>query len=178
MKFSTLKTLPIGTRVIFADSWDIYPICIVPAGTTGVIVDQNKDFTAILPDEANDGLDEWSGQIHVSQLSDDWPESPIALDDMEALKAEGASMLFWGSNGFEFWETGGGCTAYALQLDGDAFVLVTGEGGTEPPLLDGEKVLIGYYDDGSSFDGDEDWAYTFDDALKAVQALIEKHKTD
>ena len=181
MKFDQLKTLDVGTRVLFADSLDIFPICVVPAGTVGVVARQTSDFTAIRPEPAiEDLVDEWNGEIHLSQLHDDEPESPVVLDELSSLKAEQDSMMKFGAAGFEFWETGGGCTAYGAHLGGPlgAHLIVTAADDTQPPMDPNGEIEVGYYDDFENFDGDVERATGFDAAIARANMLIEKHKDD
>jgi hypothetical protein len=61
--------LPNGTRLQFEDTHDIYPYCIVPAGTLCTIRDNNLNETLesidLLPDdkEVRAALREWDGCV-------------------------------------------------------------------------------------------------------------------
>jgi len=82
-----LSAVKEGTRVVFVDSHDIYPYCVVPEGTTGIITEQGLNeiwcILSVLPD--NDTiraeLKEWDGNIQFSPRNDDsWDlPSPLAL---------------------------------------------------------------------------------------------------
>ncbi|HEX6826114.1 MAG TPA: hypothetical protein VF077_07330 [Nitrospiraceae bacterium] len=66
--WNELATLPVGTRVVF-DDFDIYPYCIVRAGTAGTITrnDLLDSFPIlyVLPDDpaVREALSEWQGQV-------------------------------------------------------------------------------------------------------------------
>jgi hypothetical protein len=71
-----------GDRVRFVMPWDIYPYCIVPAGTVGTVTevsDEQNGMVLVLPDDTDirDTLAEWDGAIQVWALEDE-DECPIA----------------------------------------------------------------------------------------------------
>ncbi len=89
-------------------------------------------------------------------------------------------MTYFGERGFEFWQTGGGCTAFGCRLDDDrTYVLLSDEDGCNPPV-NGKPVLVGIYkddDDGDPVlhDGVTVTVATFDEVMPAAESLIAKH---
>lgn len=72
-----------GNRVRFIDDWDIYPYCIVPAGTVGTITEvteRENGMVFVLPDntEIREILKDWDGAIQVWALEDE-DECPIEV---------------------------------------------------------------------------------------------------
>jgi hypothetical protein len=71
-----------GDRVRFITSWDIYPYCVVPAGMTGTVIENDwaQDMLCVLPDdqELRAILKEWDGWIQFYQMEDD-EESPFEI---------------------------------------------------------------------------------------------------
>ena len=68
LTWQELAKVPVGARVVFVTSWDIYPYCIVDEGTVGT-VRANKDNTWVLPDneDIKATLKDWDGDIQLSQ---------------------------------------------------------------------------------------------------------------
>lgn len=72
-----LSALPKGTRVRFAQPWDIFPETIVAAGEEGVIEEQGLNeiyqTIGILPDnpKIREALQEWHGEILLYMTPDD-----------------------------------------------------------------------------------------------------------
>jgi hypothetical protein len=80
------------------------------------------------------------------------------------------AMTYFGERGFEFWTTGGGGTAFAARV-GKCYVLLTDEGGMDPPK-EGEPVHIGIYSDDLGEGIDYATAASFDEAVEKANALI------
>jgi len=87
---------------------------------------------------------------------------------------EDAAMEFFGKAGFEFWQTGGGCTAYGRSLDvgNDAYVLITDEDGGCHPIDEASPVMVGFYDNGHHFDGNTVTVTGFQAAVDAANRLV------
>ena len=95
------------------------------------------------------------------------------------------SLTFFGLAGFEFWNTGGNCTAFGRRIDDtkddSPYVLVTVaenyDGDWMPeamhPTDDDTDLAVSYFDD----DNDDTWVvvHSWDDAIKAANDLIAKH---
>ena len=64
-----LSKVPDGARVVFAEPHDIFPECLVPAGTRGTILrnylNEMHNQISILPDDQGlrDALKHWNGEI-------------------------------------------------------------------------------------------------------------------
>ena len=87
------------------------------------------------------------------------------------------ALEFFGTAGFEFWQTGGGCTAFGRSINetGEAYVMVTDaidEGFA--PTDETTRLLVGFYDEDENFDGDYAEVTSWQDAVDAANALIEK----
>src|SRR6516225_760209 len=85
-----LSKLADGSRVVFTTSWDIYPECIVPQGTTGTVVENGlNELQAILllavdDEKVTEALRQWNGRVEFYKNThfQDWDEqSPLALAD-------------------------------------------------------------------------------------------------
>lgn len=85
----------------------------------------------------------------------------------------------FGAAGFELAHTGGGCTAWRLDL-GECFILITDSGGTDHRLGDGYAAdparadcwLIGLHlNDGEYSDGDE--AATAVEAIAVARRIVD-----
>jgi hypothetical protein len=67
-----LSRLKDGTRVVFAEDWDIFPICMVPKGTTGSVVENGLNeiwcllLVAVDDDKIREDLREWDGRVTLS----------------------------------------------------------------------------------------------------------------
>lgn len=88
------------------------------------------------------------------------------------LDKEQKAMTWFGERGFEHWETGGGCTAFARHLDdGKHYVMLTDTDGASHPV-EGDKVLVGIY----SEDVSEGLAYavvdTFEGAIEKANEFV------
>lgn len=68
--------------------------------------------------------------------------------------------------GFEVWPSGGGCTAYILELSGTMYALVTDESGRDVPMTFDSKTVLGLYE-WVGTDCYERWAGTYP-TLKAM----------
>jgi len=86
---------------------------------------------------------------------------------------EDYALTYFGERGFEFWTTGGGGTAFAARV-GECYVMLTDEGGMDPPV-EGQSVLIGIYSDSLGEGIAYETAETFEEAVAKANALIEKH---
>jgi hypothetical protein len=90
LTWAQLREVPWGTMLVFPGDWDIYPYCIVPAGTRAVVTDNHladaKDGCIyLLTDnaEVTRELKEWSGCVQFNPMNDghSWDdESPVALE--------------------------------------------------------------------------------------------------
>lgn len=69
--FELARDLVPGSRVKFVTSWDIYPECVVPAGTLGTVKDTGLNEIwgglLVLPDDADlrNALASWNGEIQL-----------------------------------------------------------------------------------------------------------------
>ena len=90
MTWSELRDAPFGTKLVFPNEWDIYPYCVVPAGTKAVVarnrLASDEHIIALLTDNdhVHDSLREWNGCIEFAPMNDGYTwsdESPVALDD-------------------------------------------------------------------------------------------------
>lgn len=87
MSWTALRALPVGTRVRFTEAWDVWPHCVVEAGTLGEIKESNEDGVWVLTNDVNvtEALrPEWDGQVQlypfgVSHGSDNEPEFDIEV---------------------------------------------------------------------------------------------------
>jgi hypothetical protein len=84
LKWKELREVPFGTSLRFAEAWDIFPYCIVQAGTRCVMVEHADDVILVLPEDAKvrKTLGEWDGCVQFAPINDgdDWDDSsPIAL---------------------------------------------------------------------------------------------------
>jgi hypothetical protein len=92
LTWTELAALPADTRVEFPEGHDIYPHCIVPAGTTGTIVsnDLNEIFAMLSVRVENfdvqQALKEWNGNVEFAPKNDGvWDQpSPLALRSVDA----------------------------------------------------------------------------------------------
>lgn len=86
------------------------------------------------------------------------------------------ALTFFGEAGFEFWETGGGCTAFGRNLDGgnDAYILITAEGGGYHPDDNDRTLWVGYHD-ADTIDGELEVVEGWTEAVEAANRLVEKH---
>ena len=90
---------------------------------------------------------------------------------MNATVNDEAALTFFGELGFEFLETGGGCTAFYYRMDDDKhYLLVTAADDSRHPYDDDKRVRIGLYDE----DGEVDSRIgeTWDEARAAAIAMI------
>lgn len=85
--------LPLGTRVRFVQDWDIFPHCVVPAGTIAIVRGEADHgsywFCRLFPENAPQvakALVEWQGEIQLTpfdghaDVGDTWSEpSPLKL---------------------------------------------------------------------------------------------------
>lgn len=61
-----------GTRVRFAQDWDIFPECVVPAGTLATVVNNSlNEITSEMhvladPLEIRRALEKWDGEVYLS----------------------------------------------------------------------------------------------------------------
>ena len=87
---------------------------------------------------------------------------------------EDHAMTYFGERGFEYWPTGGNCTAFAKHLDdGKHYVLITDEDCTAP--IAGKVIIVGLYNDDNLVNGVHETAASFDEAVTKLNALIEQH---
>jgi len=82
------------------------------------------------------------------RLLDNQGWSTLVLDPGEA-----DVNILWMRRGFDAWETGGGCMAWRMDLDGDRYLMVTDEDGFTLPDCPDAPVLVGMY---KGEDGEED----------------------
>jgi hypothetical protein len=70
--FELSSEADVGTRVVFVEAWDIFPECIVPAGTMGIVTQNGLNEIwgglDVLPDDPQlrATLDLWGGNICLS----------------------------------------------------------------------------------------------------------------
>ena len=88
------------------------------------------------------------------------------------------ALEFFGTAGFEFWQTGGGCTAFGRSINetGEAYVMVTDaidEGFA--PTDETTKYLVGFYDEDKNIDGNYIETDTPQSAVNAANALSGEH---
>ena len=86
MTWQELRDAPIGTKLVFPDSYDIYPYCIVPVGAKAVLTERDEECIYLLTDsaEVTEALAEWDGCVQFNPMNDgyEWTdESPVALAD-------------------------------------------------------------------------------------------------
>jgi hypothetical protein len=93
-----LSAVKDGTRVVFAQAWDIFPECTVPAGTLATVKENSLNEMQpgmwVLPDDESIRLalaDDWEGNVHLYNIDlkthadepdSGWDQpSPLALPD-------------------------------------------------------------------------------------------------
>lgn len=71
--WSEAAKLAEGTKVAFVDDWDIFPLCVVPAGTVAEVKYNNLNDVAepvlwVLPDDATvrEALADWEGEVQLT----------------------------------------------------------------------------------------------------------------
>ena len=84
LTWKQLRELPIGTKLVFPSSWDIYPYCIVPEGAKAILSERDEECIYLLTDSEHvtETLAEWDGQVQFNPMNDgyEWTdESPVAL---------------------------------------------------------------------------------------------------
>jgi hypothetical protein len=81
---------------------------------------------------------------------------------------------FFGLAGLEFWETGGGCTAFGRSIDNSngAYVLITVSDDARHPEDDETDLTVGFYDEGENFDGVYVEVTSWRDAIDAANRLV------
>ena len=91
LTYTELAALPLGTRLVFAEDYDIYPHARVRAGTRGEVTDNTlaadsqSGCIALLPDDLalRETLREWDGCIILTPRKDGTPMdavSPLTKD--------------------------------------------------------------------------------------------------
>lgn len=96
LTWQDLRAMPRGTRLMFPERWDIYPHCIVPAGTRAIVMDNQLAgegaILSLLTNNAKvtEALSEWDGCVEFNPMNDgyEWTdESPVVLEDSTTEKS-------------------------------------------------------------------------------------------
>jgi len=84
------------------------------------------------------------------------------------------ALEFFGLAGLEFWETGGGCTAFGRRVDNSngAYVLITVSDDARHPDDNETDLTVGFYDEGKNFDGVCVEVTSWQDAIDAANRLV------
>ena len=108
-----------------------------------------------------------------------WKPKPYAVINAPT---DAASMEFFGSAGFGFWQTGGGCTAFGMAIepgeDGhplpDSEILITANDGDAHHPYDSDKaLLVGLYADGDGVHIDLAEVESWEEALSVCKGMID-----
>lgn len=76
MSWFDLSKVEEGAVVVFAEAWDIFPDCVIPAGTKAVVVENglNEIWCGMLvapgDQSLRDQLKEWKGCVHLGSHLD------------------------------------------------------------------------------------------------------------
>ena len=77
----------------------------------------------------------------------------------------------FGKIGFEFWNTGGNCTAFGYRFEdhaNEAYILITDNLDSVAPTDNTEVFVVGYYDNADLYDGEEVICNSVEEAINAV----------
>ena len=97
LTYTELAALPLGTRLVFAEDYDIYPHARVRAGTRGEVTDNTladdsqPGCIALLPDDLalRETLREWDGCIILIPRKDGTPMQAASPLEREKGSAHG-----------------------------------------------------------------------------------------
>jgi hypothetical protein len=103
-----MRSFAHGTRVVFAEAWDIFPECVVPEGTTATITENGLNELAcaciVTPDDPNlrTALAEWDGDIWLTPPLDRSVYLPRCVSKKSAISSN-ASFVSGAVGSNKYW---------------------------------------------------------------------------